>query len=265
MHFVICISIGRNYYYRHLLIDESDRTVLLFPRRIRFGMTIGEFFELQGALHSDRKFMGSSEVEEIFIPTIAECDLTYLLTRGEDFFYLCTERWETVEDGAIEAIVERALLTEIEREKEKARDLCDKCLRRCDSDLDPSTRIEASPTRTSDRRSWHIHETEYMPTLILHDLHALEEIDRLSWLWDEYMKCPWVDEFLFEQERQMIIDDFKKTWMNHTNDNCIFISATEMENLQEFREELLAKIIKLYKERYPFKAKYLWGYNNFES
>lgn len=72
------------------------------------------------------------------------------------------------------------------------------------------------------------------------------------------------DEFLFDEERELILDDLKKTWMSQTNDNTIFISATEMENLQEFREELLNKIIKLYKDRYPFKAKYLWGYNNFE-
>jgi len=71
------------------------------------------------------------------------------------------------------------------------------------------------------------------------------------------------DDFLFNEEREMILDDFKKTWMSQTHDNCIFISATEMENLQEFREELLDKITKLYKERYPFKAKYLWGYEKF--
>jgi GTPase len=71
------------------------------------------------------------------------------------------------------------------------------------------------------------------------------------------------DEFLFDDEREMILDDLKNTWMSQTNDNTIFISATEMENLQEFRVELLDKITKLYKERYPFKAKFLWGYDNF--
>lgn len=72
-----------------------------------------------------------------------------------------------------------------------------------------------------------------------------------------------LDEFLFEEEREMILEDFKKTWMSSSHDNCIFISATELDNLQEFREELMKKIIKLYKERYPFKAKYLWGYDEF--
>ena len=72
-----------------------------------------------------------------------------------------------------------------------------------------------------------------------------------------------LDEFLFEEEREMILEDFKKTWMSSSHDNCIFISATELDNLQEFREELMKKIIKLYKERYPYKAKYLWGYDEF--
>lgn len=72
------------------------------------------------------------------------------------------------------------------------------------------------------------------------------------------------DEFLFDEEREMILDDFKKTWMAKSHNHGIFISATELENVQEFREELLQEIIALYKERYPFKAKYLWGYQNFD-
>lgn len=73
------------------------------------------------------------------------------------------------------------------------------------------------------------------------------------------------DEFLFDEEKELILEDFKRTWMSKTHENCIFISATEMENLQEFREELLDKIKKLYCERYPYKAKFLWGYDNFNS
>jgi GTP-binding protein HflX len=74
-----------------------------------------------------------------------------------------------------------------------------------------------------------------------------------------------LDEFLFDEEKELILQDFKNMWMSKTHENCIFISATEMENLQEFREELLAKIKKLYSERYPYKAKFLWGYDNWEA
>jgi GTP-binding protein HflX len=79
----------------------------------------------------------------------------------------------------------------------------------------------------------------------------------------DLFKAVHIDEFLFDEEKVLILEDFKKTWMAKSHNHCIFISATEMENLQEFREELLKKIIALYKERYPFKAKFLWGYENF--
>jgi GTP-binding protein HflX len=72
-----------------------------------------------------------------------------------------------------------------------------------------------------------------------------------------------LDEFLFDEEREMILEDFKNTWMANSHNNCIFISATQLENVQEFREELLEKITKLYKERYPYKAKFLWGYQSY--
>jgi len=72
-----------------------------------------------------------------------------------------------------------------------------------------------------------------------------------------------LDEFLFEDERAAILKEFKDHWISKTEDNCIFMSATTLDNLQGFREELLVKIKKLYKERYPYKAKFLWGYEEF--
>jgi len=72
-----------------------------------------------------------------------------------------------------------------------------------------------------------------------------------------------LDEFLFEDERAAILKEFKDHWISKTEDNCIFMSATTLDNIQGFREELLVKIKKLYKERYPYKAKFLWGYEEF--
>jgi GTP-binding protein HflX len=72
-----------------------------------------------------------------------------------------------------------------------------------------------------------------------------------------------LDNFLFENEREEILDSFKNSWIAKTQDNCIFMSAVQLENIEDFRNNLLDKIKKLYKERYPFKAKYLWGYEDF--
>ncbi|MCU0328666.1 MAG: GTPase HflX [Chitinophagales bacterium] len=79
------------------------------------------------------------------------------------------------------------------------------------------------------------------------------------------LKKQMFDEFLFEEEKNELLFDFQDNWMKKTNQNSLFISATEMENLQEFRLTLLQKIKSLYAARFPFKAKYLWGYENFES
>jgi GTP-binding protein HflX len=72
-----------------------------------------------------------------------------------------------------------------------------------------------------------------------------------------------LDNFLFENEREEILNNFKNSWIAKTQDNCIFMSAVQLENIEDFRNNLLDKIKKLYKERYPFKAKYLWGYEDF--
>jgi len=72
-----------------------------------------------------------------------------------------------------------------------------------------------------------------------------------------------LDEFLFEEEKKIILEDFKQMWMTKTHENCIFISATEMENLPEFRQRLIIMIKNLYSDRYPHKAKFLWGYEKF--
>ena len=100
-------------------------------------------------------------------------------------------------------------------------------------------------------------------TKTLRDLNADEKPIIMVFNKMDLYKKNNLDEFLFDDEREMILEDFKKTWMANSHNNCIFISATQLENVQEFREELLKKITKLYKERYPYKAKFLWGYQSY--
>ena len=51
------------------------------------------------------------------------------------------------------------------------------------------------------------------------------------------------------------LDDLKRTWMAKLDENCLFISAREKENIDEFRDILYKKVRELHVQKYP--------YNNF--
>lgn len=48
------------------------------------------------------------------------------------------------------------------------------------------------------------------------------------------------------------LDELKRTWMARLNDNCIFISAREKENVDEFRDTLYRKVRELHVQKYPY-------------
>ena len=48
------------------------------------------------------------------------------------------------------------------------------------------------------------------------------------------------------------LDDLKKTWMAKSNVNCIFISAKEKQNLEEFRQLLYDRVKSIHISRYPY-------------
>lgn len=74
-----------------------------------------------------------------------------------------------------------------------------------------------------------------------------------------------IDAFTFEEKEEddltpatkknMSLDALKKTWMNKLGGHCIFISAAEKMNVDEFRKVLYEEAKELHKKRYP--------YNNF--
>jgi GTP-binding protein HflX len=51
------------------------------------------------------------------------------------------------------------------------------------------------------------------------------------------------------------LDEIKRTWMKHLNNNCIFISAANKENVEELRATLYKLVKEMHAKRYP--------YNNF--
>jgi GTP-binding protein HflX len=48
------------------------------------------------------------------------------------------------------------------------------------------------------------------------------------------------------------LDDLKKTWMSKLNDNCIFISAREKQNVDVLRSMLYERVKAIHIERYPY-------------
>ncbi len=66
------------------------------------------------------------------------------------------------------------------------------------------------------------------------------------------------DEWLEEETREQLLQELKERWMNETQGNCIFISATEKQNIEELRTTLTNKIRELYKIRYPYKTEFLY-------
>lgn len=58
------------------------------------------------------------------------------------------------------------------------------------------------------------------------------KIDNYSWVEKE-------EDDLTPMEKENIpLEDLKKTWMAKLNDDCLFISAKNKENIDEFREVL---------------------------
>jgi GTP-binding protein HflX len=74
---------------------------------------------------------------------------------------------------------------------------------------------------------------------------------------DEYERQTF-DEWLEPGVRETLLDELKQRWENETNGRCIFISATERQNIDVLRETLLNKVRELYRIRYPYKTEFLY-------
>ena len=66
------------------------------------------------------------------------------------------------------------------------------------------------------------------------------------------------DKWLDEDVKKQLFEDLKQRWENETLGNCIFVSATEKQNIDELRETILNKVRELYKIRYPYKSEYFF-------
>lgn len=55
-----------------------------------------------------------------------------------------------------------------------------------------------------------------------------------------------------QAKKNITIDDFKNSWMAKHSSPAVFISATEKKNVEEFRQLLYDKVIKIHTARYPY-------------
>ncbi|MDP3394722.1 GTPase HflX [Sediminibacterium sp.] len=62
------------------------------------------------------------------------------------------------------------------------------------------------------------------------------------------------DEWLEDSVKEEILRDLKDKWDLATNGNCVFVSATEKQNLDALRDLILEKVREMYAIRYPYKT-----------
>lgn len=77
-------------------------------------------------------------------------------------------------------------------------------------------------------------------------LIVFNKIDNYHWVDKE------PDDLTPPTKENVTLDELKKTWMARENENCIFISAKDKENIDEFREVLYKRVRELHVRKYPY-------------
>ncbi len=72
------------------------------------------------------------------------------------------------------------------------------------------------------------------------------KIDAFSYVHKE------ADDLTPMQRENYSLDDLKKSWMAGANETCIFISALEKRNIEEFKERLYEHVYEIHTARYPY-------------
>ncbi len=66
------------------------------------------------------------------------------------------------------------------------------------------------------------------------------------------------DKWLEDDVKQEIRRELKEKWERETNGNCVFVSATEKQNIDGLRQTILNKVREIYQVRYPYKAEFFF-------
>jgi GTP-binding protein HflX len=65
---------------------------------------------------------------------------------------------------------------------------------------------------------------------------------------------PWLEDNVKEE----LMSELRERWERETNNQCVFVSATERRNLDDLRRTILEKVRELYKIRFPYKSEFLY-------
>ena len=69
-------------------------------------------------------------------------------------------------------------------------------------------------------------------------------------------KYRWVDkepdDLTPETRENVTLDELRRTWMARLEDNCLFISAKQKDNVDEFRNTLYRRVRELHVQKYPY-------------
>ena len=60
------------------------------------------------------------------------------------------------------------------------------------------------------------------------------------------------DDLTPRTKENISLEELKTTWMAKMNDNCIFISAKEKQNIDELKEMLYNKVKEIHVTRFPY-------------
>lgn len=66
------------------------------------------------------------------------------------------------------------------------------------------------------------------------------------------------DEWLSPEIKEELLQQFSDNWMQKTEGDCVFVSATARENIDRLRQLILEKVTEMYQVRYPYKSVFFY-------
>ena len=145
----------------HILIYQSNRTMLHFGSRIDLGMDITDFLQLQGTLHCHRIVYATTQVQKVV--RIGKHSGNILDHRSllQYLLHLLRNLSQFLNHLIVISIVQGTLLmTQGQGKKCKNRYLTGESLRTCHTNLRTHADLDTSIRFTGDGRTYAVHDTE---------------------------------------------------------------------------------------------------------